>query len=130
MQTSAHWYLWHTDERLRIPPRKRRFIFWVFLTSTHLFYQHETILVGYFWIVTNTFNIYFWEVSETSQNKHLFWDMFETSFLRRLKNVKWKTSFLRCIWDVLKTSQKRRLFWDLSETSWRCHKKGIFFEMS
>ena len=64
----------------------------------------------YFWIVTN--KRYVWDVSETSQNKHLFWDMFET-----LKYITWKTSFLRCIWDVLKTSQKRHLFWNVFEMS-------------
>ena len=51
---------------------------WVFLTPTHRFYQHETIFVWYFWIVANTFKIYFWDISETSENKYPFWDMFET----------------------------------------------------
>ena len=48
------------------------FFFWVFLTPTHRFYHHETFFVWYFWIVTNTFKIYFWDISETSQKKHLF----------------------------------------------------------
>ena len=51
--------------------------FWVFLTPTHRLYQHETIFVWYFWIVKNTFKIYFWDISEKSENKHLFWDMFQ-----------------------------------------------------
>ena len=58
-------------------PQKTTFhFFWVFLTPMHRFYQWETIFVWYFWIVTNTFKIYFWDISETSENKHLFWDMF------------------------------------------------------
>ena len=65
-----------------------------------------------FLIVTNTFKIYFWDISDTSRNKHLF-----QIRLRRLKDVTWKTSFLRWIWDVLKTSQKRHLSWDVFETS-------------
>ena len=72
--------------------------FWVFLTPTHWFYQHETIFAWYFWIVTNT-KIYFWDISETSENKHLF-----EICLRRLKDVTWKTSFMGCIWDVIKRS--------------------------
>ena len=72
--------------------------------------------VGYFWIVTNTFKIYFWDISETSQNKHLFWDMFETSlrghkkgiffeiYWRCLKDVSKKISFLRCFWEVFEMS--------------------------
>ena len=41
--------------------------------------SHETIFVDYFWKVTNTCKRYFWDVSEMSQNRHLFWDMVETS---------------------------------------------------
>ena len=52
--------------------RKRCLISWVFLTVPHLFYQHETIFVGYFWKLTNTFKRYFGDVSEMSQNTHLF----------------------------------------------------------
>ena len=52
--------------------------FWVLLTPTHRFYQHETIFAWYFWIVTNTFKIHFWDISETSENKNLFWDIYET----------------------------------------------------
>ena len=55
-----------------------RFI-WVFLMEPHQFYQHETIFLGYFWIVTNNFKIYFWNVSETLLIRHHFWDTFETS---------------------------------------------------
>ena len=51
--------------------------FSVILTLTHRFYQHETIFVRYFLIVTNTFKIYFWDILELSENKHLFWDMSE-----------------------------------------------------
>ena len=39
----------------------------------------KTIFMWYFWIVPNTFNIYFWEGSRWSQNKHLFLNMFETA---------------------------------------------------
>ena len=103
--------------------------FSVFLTLTDRFYQNETIFLWYFWIVANTFKTYFWDISETSENKHLFWDMFETPerrhlknifsemYLRRLKELTKKTSFLRRIWDVLKRSQKRHLFLDVFETS-------------
>ena len=41
--------------------------------------SHETISVGYFWKITNACKRYFWDVSETSRNRHLFWDVFETS---------------------------------------------------
>ena len=77
--------------------------------------SHETISVGYFWKITNACKGYFWDVSETSRNRHLFWDV-----LRRLKDVTQKTSFLRRIWEVLKTSQKNNPFWDISERSLRC----------
>ena len=136
----------------------RRFIFLVFLTFTHLFYQHETIFVGYFWIVTNTFKIYFWDVSRTSQNhlfenfwdalktshkKHLFWDVFETSYrghkkdiffemyLRHLKDVSTKTSFLRCIWDVLKRSQKKTSFFRcIWDVLKASQKRRLFWDVS
>ena len=132
LQTLALWYSWQAHKWLYIAPTKRGFIYWVYLTDSHLFYQHETTFVEHFWIVTNTSKRYFWDVSEASQNKHFF-----EICLRWLKDVIWKTSFLRCIWDVLKTSQKdiffemylrclkdvtkkRRLFWDLSKRSMRC----------
>ena len=93
-------------------PENDVWFFWVFLTLTHQFYQHETIFVWYFWIVTNTFKIYFWDISETSENKHLFeislrrlkdvtWkNIFFEMYLRRLKDVSKKISLLRCFWEV------------------------------
>ena len=41
--------------------------------------SHETIFVGYFWIITNTCKRCFWGVSEMSQYRHLSRDVFETS---------------------------------------------------
>ena len=109
MQTSAHWDLLmalHCSQ-------KTTFHFLSVLTSTHLFYQRETIFVGYFWLVTNALKIYFSDVSETSQNKHLF-----EMYLRHLREVTKDTSFLRCIWDFSFEMFPRR-FWDgdLTETS-------------
>ena len=83
MQTSAHWD-WLMGMHCS---QKTTFHFLSVLTSTHLFYQHETIFVGYFWLVTNALKIYFSDVSETSQDKHLFWDVFETSLLRCFRDV-------------------------------------------
>ena len=111
-QTSAYWYLWQTYYWLCIAFRKRRSIFWVLSTSTHLFYQHETIFEGYFWIVTNTSRYIF----ETYQRRHRINIFFEICF-RRPRDVTWKTPLLRCLWDVLKRSQKRHLFCDVLETS-------------
>ena len=94
-------------------PENDVWFFWVFLTLTHRFYQHETIFVWYFWIVTNTFKGYIFETYQRRQRINIFFEI----CLRRLKDVTWKTSFLRCIWDVLEASQKRHLFWNIFETS-------------
>ena len=99
MQTSDHY-----------APRKRCFVSWVFLTAPHLFYQHETIFVVYFWIVTNTFKRHFWDVSDTSQIKHLFF--FEIS-LRRLKDVTWKNIFLEMYLKRLKGVTKKASFLEM-----------------
>ena len=81
--------------------QKTTFHFLSVFNGSHLFYQHKTVFAGYFWKFTNSFKRCFWDVSEASQNKHLFSDIFET------QDVTWKTSILRSIWEVLKTSQKR-----------------------
>ena len=117
------------------------------LPENDVFNAHRSVLsernhfLWYFWIVANTFKTYFWDISETSENKHLFWDMFKTPerrhlknifsemYLKRLKELTKKTSFLRCIWDVLKRSQKRHLFLDVFETPSRRLKKVVSFEM-
>ena len=129
-----------------LPFRKRRFIFWVISTPTYRFYQHETIFVWYFWIVTNTFKIYFWDISETSENKHPFeislrrlkdvtWkNIFFQMYLRRLRNVTKKTSFLRYIGDdvrrlkdVAKKISFLRCIWDVLKTS---QKRRLFWDVS
>ena len=59
--------------------QKTKFHFLNVFDSPTSFYQHKTIFLVYFWIVANTFKRYFWDVSETSQNSHIFYNMFETS---------------------------------------------------
>ena len=108
----------------------------------HRFFQDETIFVLFFLIVTNTFKIYFWDISDTSRNKHLFQiclrrlkdfskkDIIFEMYLRRLKDFSKKTSFLRCIWDVLTKSQKDVSFEMFLRGLWDVSLSGDLFETS
>ena len=91
-----------------------RFIFWMFLTVPHLFYQIFQLTYGNH---TNPFCGVF-----LKNHRYL-----REIFLRHLIYVMEKTSFSSYVWDVLKTSYKRRLFWDVSEKCYRCHKKTHLF---
>ena len=106
---------------MKIAPRIRRSIFWVFLTSTHLFYQHDI----FEW--SQILSRYIFETGQRCHRINIFFEIclrrlkyVVEMYLRRLRQVTKKTFFLRRIWDVLKTSQKRRFFWDVSERFLRC----------
>ena len=128
MQTWAHMIVWLINGYALLPENDVSF-FWVLLRPTHKFYQHETIFVWYFGIVTNTFKIYFWR----QRINIFFWDMFDALKTSPEKRIFWdvfETSFLRCISRVLKTSQKRHLFEMFFRGIWDFSLNGDLFETS
>ena len=119
-QNSAHWYSWqtwlismHCSQKtfhfLSVSNGPTSILLDIVITLRK---SHETILVVYFWKITNTCERCFWDVSETSRKRHLFCEI----CLRRLK-----TSHKRLLFEMflrrLKDVKKRHLFWDVFKTS-------------